>query len=90
MTSLPIAGCRAPNLPSSGRTSVVWLFSSLWVTHPVGMRLILSSCALSTASLWLLFCLCVEGIFFGRFQHFSTDGCLQVSCDSGALTIRGE
>ena len=27
----------AQNLHSSGRTSVVYLFSSLWVTHPAGM-----------------------------------------------------
>ena len=31
------AWCGARNLHSSGWTSVVWLFSSLWVTHPVVM-----------------------------------------------------
>ena len=31
------AWCGAQDLPSSGRTSLVLLFSSLWVAHPVGM-----------------------------------------------------
>ena len=31
------AWCRALNLHNSGRTFLVLLFSSLWMTHPVGM-----------------------------------------------------
>ena len=42
-------------------------------------------CAPLTVSLWLLLCLCMWGIFFGKFQCLPVDDCSAISCDSGAL-----
>ena len=42
-------------------------------------------CTPPTISLWLLLCLWVWGIFFGKFQCFPVDDCSAVSCDFDAL-----
>ena len=47
-------------------------------------------CAPPTVSLWLLLCLCMWGIFFGKFQCLPVDDCSAVSCDSGALARGSE
>ena len=56
--------CGIQNLHNSGRTSLVLLFSSLWVTHPAGMGFdFYCDCAPPTNFL-RLFCLWMWGIFF--------------------------
>ena len=56
--------CGIQNLHNSGRTSLVLLFSSLWVTHPAGMGFdFYCDCAPPTNFL-RLFCLWIWGIFF--------------------------
>ena len=45
---------------------------------------------LREASLWLLICLWMWGIFFGEVQYLPVNNCSAVSCDSGALTRRSE
>ena len=75
-----------PNLHSSGRTSLVLLSSSLWVTHLAGMGfdfvvivLLLPSCC----SCFLVF---GHGIsFFGGFHHSSEVGCSTTSYDFGVV-----
>ena len=48
------------------------------------------SCTPPTVSLWLLLCLWMSGIFFGRFQCSFVDGCSAVSCDFGVSVRRSE
>ena len=75
------------NLHNSGRTSLLLLFSSLWVTHPMGMRfdfivivpLLLSCCV------FFVFGCGVSFFFFGMFQHPPLNSCSAVSCIFGAL-----
>ena len=43
-------------------------------------------CAPPTVLLWLLLCLRMWGVFFGRFQRPPVDGCSTASCDFGVLT----
>ena len=56
------------SLHNSARTSLLLLFSSLWVTHPAGMGFdfikLRSNCIPTTVSLCLLCCLWTWGIFF--------------------------
>ena len=75
------------NLHNSGRTSLVLLFSSLWVTHLVGMGfdfivpvpLLPSRCG--------FFFVFGHGVScFGGFQRSPVDGCSTASCYFGALT----
>ena len=47
-------------------------------------------CALPTVSMWLLLCLWMWGIFFGKFQCLPVNDCSAVSCDSGVLTWGSE
>ena len=73
--------CGVQNLHNSGRTSLVLLFSSLWVTHPVGIgfdSIMIVSLLPPRFSFFVFEC----GVsFFGRFQH------PPVNCrDFGALT----
>ena len=59
------AWCGIQNLHNSGRTPLVLLFSSLWVTQPVGMGFeFYHDGSPPTISLWLLLHLWMWGIFF--------------------------
>ena len=76
------------NLHKSGRTSLVLLFISLWVTHPrfdfsMIVPLLPSCCG-------FFFVLGHEASFFGRFQYPPVDGCSTANWDFGALTEGGE
>ena len=82
-TGMPDGG--AQNLYNSGRTSLVLLFPSLWIAHPVGMEFIFivtvpllpSRCGFSFGC----------GVsFLNGFQSPSVDGCSTASCDFGALS----
>ena len=77
---------------SYGRTSVVSIFSSLWVTHLAGVgfyfimitRLLLSYCG-------FFFVLDkVNLFFFFRYQQFFVNGCSAVSCHFGVFMRKGE
>ena len=60
------------NLHSNGRTSLVLLFSSLWVTHPVGCGIWFYHVHTPpTISLQPLLCLWTLGIFFGWVPAYS-------------------
>ena len=72
------------NLHNSGRTSLVLLFSSLWITHLAGMGFDFTWLCPSYHSLWLL-CLLTWGICFWWFQHPPVYGCSTASYNSGAL-----
>ena len=80
------AWCGAKNLHNSARTSLISLFSRLWVSHPEGIGfdiivivpLLLFCCGFS----FVLGC----GVsFFGGFQCLPVDGCSMASCSFGAL-----
>ena len=59
------AWCGVQNLHNSGRASLVLLFSSLWVTQPVGMGFDFCHDGIPpTISLWFLLRLWTWGIFF--------------------------
>ena len=83
------AWCGAQHVHSSGRTSLVLLFSSLWITHPAGMGLILlylySSFHLVVVS---SLSLAVGYLFFlgGGSQHPPVNGCSTAGCNFCALT----
>ena len=63
--------CGVPNLHRSGRTSLVLLSSSLWVTHLAGMGFdFCCDCAPPTVLLHLLFGLWACDIFFWWFPSF--------------------
>ena len=47
-------------------------------------------CAPPIVLLWLLLCLWMEGIFFGRIQHFFVNGCSAAGCDFGIFVRRDE
>ena len=81
----------AQNHHNSGRTSLVLLFSSLWVTLLAGMGFDFMGfdCAPPTISLWLL-CLWMRAFFFGGFHCPPVNGCSKVSCNFGSLTGRDE
>ena len=81
--------CQIPSLGSLMRdsepsqqceTSLV-LFSSLWVTHPVGMGfdfIMIMRFLRSCCSLFFVF---GHGVpFFGRFRHPPVNGCTRTSC----------
>ena len=63
-----------------------------FVSHPPSSYGIWFYCdyAPSTISLWLLLCLCMWGIFFGKFQCLPVDDCSAVSCESSALARGSE
>ena len=70
---------------------MVLFFSSLWVSHPVGMgfdfimiALLLQSCC------GFFFVFGCRVSFLGRFQSPPVDGCSTASCDFGALAGGGE
>ena len=80
------ACCGVQNLHNSARTSLVLLFSSLWVTHQWVWDLILSWLCLSyclTCSFFFVFGCGLS--FFGGFQHPPVDGHAAAGCDFGAL-----
>ena len=83
--------CGGYNLYNSVRTSLILLFSSLWVTHPMGMGfdfimiapLLPSNCCFSL----VLGC----GLsFLGGRQHPPVNGCSTAGCDFGVLTGEDE
>ena len=83
--------CGGQNLHNSVRTSLILLFSSLWVTHPMGMEfdfimiapLLPSRCCFS----FVLGC----GVsFLGGCQHPPVNGCSTAGCDFGVLTREDE
>ena len=75
------------NLRNSGRTSLVLLFSSLWVVHPVGMGfdfIVVAPLLWSCGSFSFVF---ERGAsFFGGFQHPPVNGYSTASCDFRALS----
>ena len=90
--------CQTPRLGSltwGSEPSLQWVdFCGIgvlqFVSHPPSGYGIwfYCDCAPPTISLWLLLCLWMWGIFFGKFQCFPVNDCSAVSCDSGAL-VRG-
>ena len=77
--------CGAQNLHNGGKTLVL-LFSSLWVTHLVGMGFVfimIVPCLPSHSSFFFVFG--HEGSFFGGFQHPPADGCSTASCNFSVL-----
>ena len=75
------------NLQNSGRTSLVLLFSSLWVTQLAGMGLdfiMIVPLLLSCCGFFFVFGCRVP--FLDGFWHPPMDGCSTASCDFGALT----
>ena len=80
------ACCGVQNLHNSGRTSLVLLFSSLWVTYPAGMGFDFIVIVLLLPSCCGFFFVFGHGVsFFGMFQHPSMDGCSIGSGDFGNL-----
>ena len=75
-----------PNLYNSGRTSLVLLFSSLWITHQMGMGfdfIMIVPLLLSCCSFFFVF---ERGLSFsGRFQWSPFGGYSTTSCDFGAF-----
>ena len=72
------------NLHNSGRSSLVLLFSSLWVMHPAGMGFdftVTVPLLLSCCSFFFVFGCGHLFFFFGRFQCPSVDGYSTASCD---------
>ena len=78
------AWSRGQNFHNNGRTSLVLLFSSLWVTHLAGMGLdfiMTMALLLSCCNFFFVF---VHRVFvFGRFQHPPVNGCSTASCNFG-------
>ena len=80
------ACCGVQNLHNSGRTSLVLLFSSLWVTYPAGMGFDFIVIVLLLPSCCGFFFVFGHGVsFFGMFRHPPMDGCLIGSGDFGNL-----
>ena len=71
------------NLHNSGRTSLVLLFSSLWIIHSVGVGfdfIMIAPFLPSHFAFW-------SGVsLFAVFQHPSVDSCSTGSCNFRALT----
>ena len=92
--------CQTPRLGSltwGSEPSLQWVdFCGIsvlqFVSHPPSSYWIWfdRDCAPPTASLWLLLCLWMWGIFFGEFQCLPADDCSAVSCDSGVLARGSE
>ena len=81
------AWCGVLNLHNGGRTSLVLLFSSLWVTQLAGMGLdfiMIVPLLLSCCGFFFVFGCRVP--FLDGFWHPPMDGCSTASCDFGALT----
>ena len=81
----------AQDLHSSGWTSLVWLFSSLWVTNPTVMGfdfIVIVPFLPSHCSFSFVFGCGVS--FFGEFQCLPVNDCSALSCDSGAVTRGSE
>ena len=79
--------CRVQNLHSSERTSMILLFSSLWVTHLAGMGfdfIVIVPLLPSHCTFFFVFGCGVS--YFSRFQHPPVNGCSTASCNLGALT----
>ena len=81
--------CSRPH--NSGETSLILLFSSLWVTHPVGMGFDFIVIAHLLPSCCGLFFVFAHGIsFLGGFQCPPLDSCSKASFNFGAFTGRNE
>ena len=75
----------------SGGTSLVLLFSRLWVTHLVGMGFdFILFAPLQPSCCWFFFVFGHRVSFSGGFQHPPVDGCFTTSCDFGALAGEDE
>ena len=85
------ASCRVQKLHNSARTSLALLFSSLWITHLVGLGFSFY-CDRSPPRLAVTSSLSLDVgcLFFGGFQHPPVDGCSTAHCNFGALTEGGE
>ena len=76
---------------SYGRTSVVSIFSSLWVTHLAGVGFYFIMIVPFLASrCGFFFVFGREVSFFGRFWHPPVDGCSTARYDFGALVVADE
>ena len=92
--------CQTPRLGSltcGSEPSLQWVdFCGIsvlqFVSHPPSSYGICFYCdsAPPTVSLWLLLCLWMWGILFGKFQCLPVDVCSAVSCDSGVLARGSE
>ena len=77
------------NLNNSGRTSLILLFSCLWIIHPVVMGFVLSWSCLSY-HLTVVSSLSLElEYLFGGFQFSPFNGCSTASWNFGTI-IRGD
>ena len=77
------------NLNNSGITSLILLFSCLWIIHPVVMGFVLSWSCLSY-HLTVVSSLSLEVEYlFGGFQFSPFNGCSTTSCNFGTI-IRGD
>ena len=75
-----------PKLHKSGRTSLMLLFSSLWVTHLLGLGFDFIMIVPLLPSHWSFFFVFGHGVsFFGGFQCPPVDGCSKAGCNFGAL-----
>ena len=81
------AWCGAQNLHNCGRTSLVSLFSSLWVIHsqPGYGIWFYHDCTPAMIAISLQFVFGCVVSFLGGFQCPSVAGCSTASCDFGAL-----
>ena len=78
--------CGSQNLHNSGRTFLVSLFSSLWVTPPAGIGFYFIMIAPLLLSCYSFFFVFGHGVpFFGRFHCPPVDGCSTASCNFGVL-----
>ena len=77
----------AQNLHNSGKTSLVLLFSGLWVTHLAGMGFDFIVIVLLLPSCHSFFFVFGHGVsFFDGLQCPPVDDCSTVGCTFGALT----
>ena len=81
------AWCGVQNLHNNAGTSLVFLFSSVWVTCAVGMGFDFVMIAPLLPSHWSFFLAFGHGVsYFDGFLYPPIDGCSTASCSFGALT----
>ena len=84
-------GWEAQNHHNIGRTSLLLLFSSLWVTHLAGMGFHFIMIVSFLPSHYGFFFVFEHGVSsFGRSQCPPVDGCSRASCNFGVLSVGDE
>ena len=81
---------KAQNLHKSGRTSLILLFSRLWITHPEGMGFDFIIFVPFLISLWLPLCLWTWSIFFFVGSSVFLSMIIQQLVNLGALAREDE